>query len=44
LAKAIAELKANSGTQFDPGIVKVFLKLLETRQDLKRRIELKKIK
>jgi putative nucleotidyltransferase with HDIG domain len=44
LAEAIAELKANSGTQFDPGIVKVFLKLLETKHDLKRRIELKKIK
>lgn len=44
LAEAIAELKANSGTQFDPGIIKVFLKLLEARQDLKRRVELKKKK
>ncbi len=29
LLQAKAELKTNSGTQFDPGIVKIFLKLLE---------------
>lgn len=34
LSQAIEELKANSGTQFDPGIVKVFLKLLEANPEL----------
>lgn len=34
LSRTIAELKANSATQFDPEIVKIFLKLLETKLDL----------
>ena len=34
LAQAITELKTNSGTQFDPDIVKVFLKILENNPDL----------
>lgn len=34
LSQAIAELKANSGTQFDPGIVKIFLKVLEEKPNL----------
>jgi len=36
MPEAIAELKANSGTQFDPEIVKVFLKLLQSKPDLIR--------
>lgn len=35
LPEAIKELKANSSTQFDPEIVKVFLKILQTKPDLK---------
>lgn len=34
LPQAIAELKGNSGTQFDPGIVKVFLQIIKNRPDL----------
>lgn len=34
LPQAIAELKSCSGTQFDPGIVKIFLQVLETRRTL----------
>ena len=33
-SQAIAELKSCSDTQFDPGIVKVFLQVLETRRAL----------
>ncbi|MFH1045474.1 MAG: HD domain-containing phosphohydrolase [Candidatus Omnitrophota bacterium] len=34
LSKAITELQGNSGSQFDPGIVKVFLKVLEDNPGL----------
>ncbi|NQT00131.1 MAG: HD domain-containing protein [Candidatus Omnitrophica bacterium] len=34
MRQAIAELKKNSGTQFDPGIIRMFLRLLESRPDL----------
>lgn len=39
LSKAIAELKTNSGTQFDPGIVKIFLKVLDKNPELIRESE-----
>ncbi|MBU4140365.1 MAG: HD domain-containing protein [Candidatus Omnitrophica bacterium] len=42
LSQATAELKANSGTQFDPDMVNVFLKVLQTRPDLAKKRELKK--
>lgn len=34
LSQAQAELRVNSGRQFDPGIVKIFLRLLETKPEL----------
>ncbi len=34
LSQAISELKANSGTQFDPVIIKAFLRVLERKKDL----------
>ncbi len=37
LPQAKAELHDNSGKQFDPGIVKVFLKLLETKPGLPKK-------
>ncbi|MBU3933616.1 MAG: HD domain-containing protein, partial [Candidatus Omnitrophica bacterium] len=42
LPQAMAELKANSGTQFDPDIINVFLKVLQTRPDLAKKRGLKK--
>jgi putative nucleotidyltransferase with HDIG domain len=33
-SQAVAELKSNSGTQFDPGLVKIFLKILEAKPHL----------
>ena len=36
LSQTISELKTNSGTQFDPEIVKVFLKMLETEPEFRK--------
>ncbi|MBN2097310.1 MAG: HD domain-containing protein [Candidatus Omnitrophica bacterium] len=38
LQQAIGELKTNSATQFDPGVVKAFLKLLEAHPDIIKQV------
>ena len=41
LTHAISELETNSGTQFDPNIVKVFLKIIRNNPALIKDVKLK---